>query len=71
MSANLIHNMKYGSKPIFNKSCAKAAKNINKLILQNKTRQFSNHILARTTYSWHSTTSFFKNYTTGSSFDGK
>ena len=54
MSTNLIHVIlinviqNRGSKPIFKINCAKATKNINKHIFQNKHRQFSNHILLRT-----------------------
>ena len=60
MSANLIHNTKYRSKYVFNRNCSKATKNINKHILQNRSRQLSTHILHRTTYTHHNATSFSK-----------
>ena len=64
MSDNLIHdiynnhNTKRGSKHIFKINCSKATKNINKHILQNKNRQFSNYILHETTYTQHNMTRF-------------
>ena len=52
--------MKCGSKPIFDISCVKSYQNIKLYILQNKSKQISNHILLKTAYTQHNITRFSK-----------
>ena len=66
MSANLIHsiliNLIWNAEAnlFFCISCAKSYQNIKLYILQNKHRQFSNHILLKTTYTQRNITRFSK-----------
>ena len=76
MSANLIHviliNIIQSTEAnlFFKINCATVTKNIKLHILQNKSKQISNHILLKTAYTQHNITRFSKNYTTRSSFLG-